>query len=118
MGRGFANFDNSASVGWVEAVRGPVDQLFFSVMYAVILYIMAMSSFKLIDLIPNQMMRWLGTAVSTFGDNADGAGQLMSTAQGVTGNATSTAIGGMQKGIAGVKSGVKGVASIGQGDGG
>ena len=34
---GGANFDNSATAGWVEAVRGPVDQLFFSVMYAVIL---------------------------------------------------------------------------------
>ncbi len=112
------NYDLQAQAGWVESARGPIDQLFYTIMYAVILYIMALSSFKLIDLIPNQMMRWLGTAVSTFGDNADGAGQLMSTAQGVTGNATSTAIGGMQKGIAGVKSGVKGVASIGQGDGG
>jgi hypothetical protein len=31
---------------------------------------MAMSCFKLIDLIPNQIMRWLGSGVASFADKA------------------------------------------------
>ena len=30
----------------------------------------AMSSFKLIDLIPNNILRWMGAGVSTFNDQA------------------------------------------------
>ena len=94
---GGANFDNSSTAGWVQAVRGPVDQLFFSVMYAVILYIMAMSSFKLIDLIPNQIMRWLGSGVSTFSDLTGDPGQSMMQYGGSIGNQISSqAVGGMQ----------------------
>lgn len=91
---GGANYDMAATTGWAESVRGPIDQLFYTIMYAVVLYIMALSSFKLIDLIPSQMLRWLGTAVSTFSDmTGDAASQFSGTAQGVTGSATSTAIG-------------------------
>lgn len=69
--------ENMKDKGFVEAVRGPIDQLFFTVMYAIIMYIMALSSFKLIDLIPNQIMRWLGTSVSTFSDFSGDAAQSL-----------------------------------------
>lgn len=92
------NYDLSASAGWLEVARGPVDQLFFTVMYAVILYIMALSSFKLIDLIPNQIMRWLGTGVSTFSDlTQDAAANLTQYSSIVSSQASSQVIGGMQQ---------------------
>ena len=57
-------------VNLMNMVRGPIDQFFYTVMYAVVMYIMALSSFKLIDLIPNKIMRWMGASVDTFADMA------------------------------------------------
>lgn len=59
-----------APTGSIEYFRGPVDQFFFTVVYAIIVYMIAMSSFKLIDLIPNNILRWMGAGVSTFNDQA------------------------------------------------
>ncbi len=58
--------------------RGAVDQLFFTVMYVIIIYMLATSCFKLIDLIPNQILRWMGASVTTFGDSNDGAAEKIS----------------------------------------
>lgn len=49
--------------------RGILDQFFFTVMYAILLYMMAVSSFKMIDTIPKGIMRWMNSRVSTFNDN-------------------------------------------------
>lgn len=60
----------TAPVGSVEFFRGPIDELFFTVIYAIIVYMIGMSSFKLIDLIPNNILRWMGAGIATFGDQA------------------------------------------------
>lgn len=69
-------------VGSVEYFRGPIDEFFFTIIYAIIVYMIGMSSFKLIDLIPNNILRWIGHGVSTFGeqagDQADGLVQRVS----------------------------------------
>jgi hypothetical protein len=62
---GGLDFENTGA-GWASFARGPIDQLFFTILYAVLLYIMGLSSFKLIDLIPAQIMRWMGASVSGF----------------------------------------------------
>lgn len=65
--------------------RGVIDQFFFTVIYTMIVYLLATSSFKLIDAIPNSIMRWAGVGVSTFSDSHEGAvGQLSQRA--VTGS--------------------------------
>jgi len=57
--------------------RGPIDELFYSVMYAAIVYMMGLSCFKLIDAVPNNILRWMGVSVATFKEQAgDPAGQL------------------------------------------
>ncbi len=56
--------------GTVEWMRGPIDELFFTVVYAIMVYMIGMSSFKLIDLIPNNILRWMGQNVQTFNDQA------------------------------------------------
>lgn len=79
---GGTNFQDKAEMTFMEFARGPIDQLFYTVMYAVIMYIIAMSSFKMIDLIPNQIMRWMGQSVQSFaGMQADSAAGLMSNIQ-------------------------------------
>jgi conjugal transfer/type IV secretion protein DotA/TraY len=65
-------FDHDANPAtWdVDGVRSRIDQLFFSIFYVIVIYVMAQSSFKLIDLIPNQILRWMGSSTSSFGDMA------------------------------------------------
>lgn len=65
-----AQATTSAPMGTIEYFRGPIDELFFTVIYAIIVYMIGMSSFKLIDLIPNNILRWMGAGVATFGDQA------------------------------------------------
>lgn len=56
--------------GTEEWARGPIDELFFTIVYAIMVYMIGMSSFKLIDLIPNSILRWMGQGVQTFNDQA------------------------------------------------
>jgi len=65
-------FTNSggAPTGSIDYLRGPVDEFFFTIVYAILVYMIGMASFKLIDMIPNQILRWMGAGVSTFNDNA------------------------------------------------
>ncbi len=57
--------------------RSPLDELFYTAIYTIVVYMLALSCFKLIDQIPNNIMRWMGVTVSTFQENAgDPAGEL------------------------------------------
>lgn len=48
--------------------RGIIDQFFFTVIYTIIVYMLATASFKLIDSVPDNILRWGGIGVSSFGD--------------------------------------------------
>lgn len=50
--------------------RGAIDEFFYTIIYTVIVYMMAISSFKLIDSIPNQILRWMNVSVLTIQENA------------------------------------------------
>lgn len=45
-----------------------IDIFFFTCVYAVILYMMATASFKMINLVPNSILRWFGNNVTSFSD--------------------------------------------------
>ncbi len=58
----------------IDNARGIVDQFFYTILYIILTYMIGMASFKLIDIIPdNVLSRWLGIGVHSFGssDNAD-----------------------------------------------
>lgn len=61
--------------GLLEFLRSEVDAFFYTVIYAIIVYMLAMAAFKLIDLIPNHILRWMGASVSTFGEQAEDPAQ-------------------------------------------
>jgi conjugal transfer/type IV secretion protein DotA/TraY len=100
---------NVAEPGTIEWMRGPVDEFFFTVIYAIMVYMIGMSCFKLIDLIPNSILRWMGQGVQTFndlgGEPAEGllqkvaiggsmlGGQLGGAVQGFKGAASNAAAG-------------------------
>ncbi len=69
---------NTIDMTSLEFYRNTVDEFFFTIMYAIVVYMMAMSCFKLIDLVPNQILRWLGGNISTFGEHLGDPGAMLS----------------------------------------
>lgn len=92
-------------VSLTEFARGPLDQLFYTILYAVLMYIIAMSSFKMIDLIPNQVMRWLGVSISAF------ASQTGDSAQSIMSNVQVQGLGKVDQALGGIREGSKGAGS-------
>lgn len=69
----------NASFG-LEFRRNNVDELFYTVVYAIFVYMLATSSFKMIDQVPDFIMRWMGAGVQTFGEKEDPTSGLASYA--------------------------------------
>ncbi len=69
--------------------RGVIDEFFYTVIYTIIVYMIGMSCFKLVDLVPDNIMRWLGSGVSSFGamdgDPAEGLMRNVSTGAAIAG---------------------------------
>ncbi|MCB1651520.1 MAG: DotA/TraY family protein [Alphaproteobacteria bacterium] len=86
-------------------MRDAIDEFFFTIIYVVIVYLMGMSSFKLVDLIPNQILRWMGQSITTFNDQRENAAETL------TGKATV----GMQQGTQAIGGGLKKLLGIGGG---
>lgn len=64
--------DTTVKILYVVTIqRDIVDQFFFTVLYTIICYMLATASFKLIDSIPDNILRWMGAGVSSFGDIND-----------------------------------------------
>jgi len=58
-----------------ESYRGPIDEFFFTIVYAIIVYMIATSCFKMIDAVPNNILRWITAEVPSFGDNSGDAAE-------------------------------------------
>lgn len=109
---------STATQDLMDMVRGPVDQFFYTVMYCVVIYIMALSSFKLIDLIPNKILRWMGANVDTFGDLAGDPAQSLTQYAAIGGNqVTSGLVSGMKNAVGAGGKFVQGAMKAGQEDG-
>ncbi len=83
--------------GTISYMRSSIDQFFFTVIYAIIVYMLGMASFKLIDMIPNNILRWMGQSVATFGDQREDPAQgLVSKSAAGSQQVLSKLGGGMQ----------------------
>ena len=104
---------NALAGNVMDNIRGPIDQFFYTIMYAVVLYIMALSSFKLIDLIPNKILRWMGASVDTFGDMAGDPAQNLTNYAAIGGSQmTSGMINSLRGGVGAIGKGVEGVKKL------
>ncbi len=56
-----------AAMGAFNSLRGLLDRFMFTVLYAIVIYMMALSSFKMADILPDNIMRWLGARLTSFG---------------------------------------------------
>jgi hypothetical protein len=73
-----ANIKNTADLEASLANLGNgIDNFFYLILFALISYMMAMASFKMIDMIPNNILRWMGNSVQTFGAGAEDPAQNM-----------------------------------------
>lgn len=84
-----------------DAYRGPVDEFFFTILYTIIVYMIGMSCFKLIDLIPNNILRWINAEVPSFNDNAGDAAEGLLTYVTLAGSQFGEQLGGSIKGMGG-----------------
>ena len=85
-------------------LRSRIDEFFFTVIYAILVYMIGMSSFKLIDTIPNNILRWMGQTVATFGDQREDPAQaLVSKATVGSQQALSKIGGGLHKVVGGAQ---------------
>lgn len=50
-----------------------IELLVLTLIYSYICYMLGVSCFKMVDTIPNQILRWIGAGVSTFNDNREDA---------------------------------------------
>ncbi|HTK85803.1 MAG TPA: DotA/TraY family protein [Patescibacteria group bacterium] len=115
----------TAGVATIINKHGIIDQFFYTCMYTVIVYLSATSCFKLIDQVPESIMRWMGAGVSSFADGAsDPGGQLadyaaagagkvggaLGTMSSTLGGASGSLVANMVKGRA-IGTGVKGTSS-------
>jgi conjugal transfer/type IV secretion protein DotA/TraY len=90
--------------------RNIMDEFFFTVMYTVLVYLMGTSCFKLIDQVPEGIMRWMGSGAQSFAEGvappgeelmeyatlgANQAGGAVTSATSSLGGATGTFIGRM-----------------------
>lgn len=70
------------STNWMEtsSYRPRVDQLFFTIVYIIFMYMTATSAFKLIDLIPDNTLRWI-SETKIFGPQDSADQQVENTTQ-------------------------------------
>lgn len=87
-----------------DAYRGPLDEFFFTVLYTIVVYMIGTSCFKLIDSIPDNMLRWLDADASSFGDNAGDEAEGLMTYITIGGSQFGSQIG---ESLSGVGSGLK-----------
>lgn len=78
-------FDNTGAekagenaTGAVRYLRGVIDQIFFTAIYAVVVYMLGTSCFKLVDQVPDGILRWIGAGLRTFGDAYEDQAQNLS----------------------------------------
>jgi conjugal transfer/type IV secretion protein DotA/TraY len=74
---GFLPGDNQ--IGTFHHIQGAVSSFFFTIIYTIIVYMIGMACFKLVDLVPNNILRWMGEAnIQTFNEGReDPAGSLV-----------------------------------------
>jgi conjugal transfer/type IV secretion protein DotA/TraY len=77
--------DPNAGFAFAELGRGIVDQFFFTIIYIIIVYMMANASFKLIDMIPDNILRWAGASVGALGDQDKNTGEELTRYAGTGG---------------------------------
>jgi hypothetical protein len=108
---GYSPTAGSSNLGMT---RGTIDQFFYTILYAVLVYIIAMSCFKLIDQIPAQILRWMGSGVRNIidetGDSTEGL--VRSVYLGAFGMPVVQKSGALGQAIGGIRNAAEGMGEV------
>lgn len=75
-----------------------LDEFFFTVMYAIFVYMIAMSCFKMIDLVPAQILRFMGGGVTPFASEVQDPTDRLAEYATISGNLVGgKVLGGVQQ---------------------
>lgn len=85
---------NPALAQTLEFKRSTVDEFFFTIIYTVIVYMIATSCFKLIDQVPQQILRWMGAGVRVFSDDSGDATEGLKRYAAVAGTSMTSGLAG------------------------
>jgi conjugal transfer/type IV secretion protein DotA/TraY len=102
--------------GSIEFLRSKADQFFFTIIYAIIVYMLGISSFKLITQIPDKIMRWIGQNIDAFVDQSgDPTENMMSYVSMGAGQVRGAIGGAMKQGAQGAQGALSALGSRQQG---
>ncbi len=96
-----STLEGTPATSTLSYMRSLIDEFFFTVIYAILVYMIGMSSFKLIDTIPNNILRWMGQSVATFGDQRENPAEGLVSRMSVGSQQVTSKIGGGLQAIAG-----------------
>lgn len=96
-----------------SSARGPIDNFFYTIVYAIVVYLIGNSSFKLIEGIPRSIMRWIGEDVAAFGDQEGDAAEGLVQRIAIGGAGMGERLeGGLGNATKSLKDGVGGIAGM------
>jgi conjugal transfer/type IV secretion protein DotA/TraY len=113
------DFDPNATTRMVDVdyYRSYLDQFFFTITYAVLMYILASSTFKIIDAIPNNTLRFIGAGIQSFSDTNEDPAQTLVQYGAIAGSSMASDLGkDLQDGAYGLGRVFRGMGGDGQGD--
>jgi hypothetical protein len=67
----------TGDVNVIAFARGTLDQFFLSALYIILTYMIGTSAFKLIDILPDNILRWAGAGVQSIGSTVDTSDDLI-----------------------------------------
>ncbi|MBO6816391.1 MAG: DotA/TraY family protein [Rhizobiaceae bacterium] len=79
-----------------------LETMIFTVIFAFIAYLLGISTFKMVDTVPNQILRWIGSGAQTFSDNREdpvGSSQTAFLGGAVIGQTLASNVGGVGSGL-------------------
>lgn len=88
-----------ADPDYIDEFRGVVDMFFYTILYAIVAYMMAMASFKLIDLVPDSILRWMGAGVKTFSDESGNIAEGLNSTISIQGAMTARHVSNISEGL-------------------
>ncbi len=87
--------------------RAIIDEFFFTVIYVMTVYMIGLSCFKLIDNIPQSILRWAGAGVRSFGDSYQDPAENLTQYAAVGGYLVG------RQGLQGLRQGAQGLGRMG-----
>ena len=100
----------------IEYKRDIIDEFMFTIIYTIVAYMIATSSFKMIDQVPNSILRWMGAGVQSFNDQRDDAVPGLVQYAGIGGYGMANQVtGAMQQGASGAGSVLGSLGTAGRG---